>query len=92
MQLINDSGAVFTLHSNLGDLIQEMEEKRRSVATLFNNITETTWTDAVSKRFSEHFEEDMQTLMDLYSEMNEKQEAINELGNALKAYEEDITF
>lgn len=92
MQLENDSGVIFTLHSNLGDLLDEMEKKRRSVATLVGNITETTWTDEQSKKFMEHFENDMNTLSNLYSEMEQKQEAIKALGDALKKYEEDVVF
>ena len=89
MQLHNDSGAVFTLHSNLGDLIDEMETKRRSVATLVGSVTETTFTDGQSKKFLAHFEEDMDILMKLRSEMEEKQDAIKDLGDALKKYEEE---
>lgn len=92
MQLHNDSGAVFTLHSNLGDLLDEMENKRKSVATLVDNIAETTWTDKQLIKFMEHFENDMNILSKLYSEMEEKQEAIKALGDALKKYEEDEVF
>lgn len=89
MQLHNDSGAVFTLHSNLSDLIDEMETKRRSVATLVGNITETTWKDGQAAKFIKNFEEDMGILMNLHSEMEEKQNAIKDLGDALKKYEEE---
>lgn len=92
MQLHNDSGAVFTLHSNLGDLLDEMENKRKSVATLVDNIAETTFTDEQSKMFMEHFENDMNILSKLYSEMEEKQKDIKALGDALKKYEKDVVF
>ena len=92
MQIHSDSGAVFTLHSNLGDLIEEMEVKRRSVATLVGNITETTFIDAQSKKFMEHFNDDMASLMKLHSEMEEKQDAIKALGDAIKTYEENDVF
>lgn len=88
MQIHNDSEVVHTLHSNLGDLIDEMETKRRSVATLVDNISETTWTDDQSKKFMEHFEDDMTLLKNLHSEMEEKQEAIKALEDALRKYEE----
>ena len=86
--LHTDPDAIFTLHSNLDDLIVEMETNRRSVATAVGNITETTWTDDQSKKFFEHFEEDMRILKKLHSEMEEKLDAIKALGDAIKAYEE----
>ena len=92
MQIRNDSGSVFMLYSNLVELIQEMEEKRKLVATLVDNITETTFLDAQSKQFKEHFEGDMTLLKKLHDDMEEKQETLQALGNALKKYEEDIVF
>ena len=92
MLLESDSGAIFTLHSNLGELIEEMETKRRSVATAVGNITETTWTDAQSKKFMKHFEDDMDVLMKLHSEMEAKQEDIKALGRALEDYEKIEVF
>ena len=92
MLLQSDSGAIFTLHSNLGDLIEEMDTKRRSVATAVDNITETTWKDDQSKKFMEHFKKDMTLLMNLHSEMAEKQEAIKAFGIALEKYEKDNVY